>query len=402
MSVSSRLRTRWFLGPIVACLGAVGMVALPGAALAHGFGSPVIGHVYTDGNNAGANTVAVFDRHIDGSLTANPGSPYPAGGVGLGTGLGSQGAVQTADGGRYVLAADAGSNQISVLRAGWNGSLTPVPGSPFSSGGVEPNSIAVHNNLVYVSNAGNGGPGDYAGFYLSPWGGLIPITNSTVSIPAGSGPGVVLFNNNGTKLIGTLVNTSQINSFTVGWNGRLTAAPGSPFAGQGLGAFGSAFSTTNPSQLFVSNPHNGAGLGTVSAFNDSFNGVLTSIGASPFADQQTAPCWVAVTPDGRYLYAVNTASGTVSEYTIGFDGSLTLIGSTTVSSAGGVGATDATVSADGRDLYVNESAAHTVASFSINNGQLTELTSSPTALPAGITAAAGITSNYLPRINGVG
>jgi DNA-binding beta-propeller fold protein YncE len=125
----------------------------------------------------------------------------------------------------------------------------------------------------------------------------------------------VLFNNDGTRLIGTLVNTSLINSYTVGRDDRLTAAPGSPFPGQGLGAFGSAFSPTRSDQLFVSNPHNGAGLSTVSAFDDSANGTLTSIGASPFANGQSGSCWLAVTPDGRYLYATNTGSGTVSEYT---------------------------------------------------------------------------------------
>ena len=44
-----------------------------------------------------------------------------------------------------------------------DGSLTPVPGSPFASGGVEPNSIAVHGNLVYVSNFGSP---NYTGFCL--------------------------------------------------------------------------------------------------------------------------------------------------------------------------------------------------------------------------------------------
>ena len=54
----------------------------------------------------------------------------------------------------------------------------------------------------------------------------------------------------------------MIDSFTVGFGGRLTAAPGSPFPAQGLGPFGSEFRPTNPSQLFVSNAHNvGAGTG---------------------------------------------------------------------------------------------------------------------------------------------
>ena len=91
----------------------------------------------------------------------------------------------------------------------------------------------------------------------------------------------------------------MIDSFAVGFDGRLTAAPGSPFAAQGLGPFGSEFRPTNPQQLFVSNAHDGAGNGTVSAFDVAANGTLTSIGASPFADFQTAPCWVEISPDGQ-------------------------------------------------------------------------------------------------------
>jgi len=97
----------------------------------------------------------------------------------------------------------------------------------------------------------------------------------------------------------------------------LTAAPHSPFPAQGLGPFGSEFRPTTPGQLFVSNAHNsGAGSGTVSAFRDAANGKLTSIGHSPFVDKQTAPCWVEITHNGRFLFTVNTASGTVSRYSI--------------------------------------------------------------------------------------
>ena len=121
--------------------------------------------MYLDGNTAGANTIAGFVRHADGSLSALPGSPFAGGGAGLGAGVSSQDAVKFADNGRYLLAVDAGSNQISVLRVGWDGSLTPTTGSPFSSGGVEPNSIAVHDGLVYVSNLGSATAApNYTGF----------------------------------------------------------------------------------------------------------------------------------------------------------------------------------------------------------------------------------------------
>jgi hypothetical protein len=39
-------------------------------------GSPIIGHAYIDDNTTGANTIAGFYRHLDGSLTPIPGSPF--------------------------------------------------------------------------------------------------------------------------------------------------------------------------------------------------------------------------------------------------------------------------------------------------------------------------------------
>jgi 6-phosphogluconolactonase (cycloisomerase 2 family) len=345
-------------------------------------GQRIVGHVYINDNTAGQNTIAAFDRHADGSLTPVPGSPFAAGGAGTGAGIGSQGALQESRDGRYLLAVDAGSNQISVLRIGWDGSLRPVFGGPVSSNGDEPVSIAISRDLVYVANAGTGGS-NYTGFLLDPFGRLHPLPGSTVALPDGSTPGDVLFNATGTNLVGTRVGTSEIDSFSVGRDGLLTAAPGSPFAAQGPGPFGSEFRPTNPTQLFVSNAHGGAGAGTVSAFSVAGNGVLTSIGSSPFADQQTAPCWVEISRDGRFLFTVNTASGSISRYAIGPDGSLALLGSTPFNEAGGAGAEDVRLAPDGQTLWVVETAADAVSGFAVAGGNLTELASSPTALPAG-------------------
>ena len=249
--------------------------------------SPVVGHAYVNDNTAISNTVAGFNRHADGSLTPIPGSPFVTGGAGSGAGLPSQGAIQLSSDGRYLLAVDAASNQISVLGLGFGGVPQPV-GAPVSSGGSDPVSIAVSGNLVYVANAGAGEP-NVTGFRLGWNGVLSPLPSSTVALPAGSGPDDVLFDPTGQRLVVPLVNASTIASFHVGWDGRLIAAPGSPFAAQGPGPFGSEFRPTNPSQLFVSNAHGGEGNGTVSAFNVNFSGELTSIGSSPFADLQTAP-----------------------------------------------------------------------------------------------------------------
>jgi 6-phosphogluconolactonase (cycloisomerase 2 family) len=324
------------------------LVAVAGGAAAKGpsGGSPVVGHVYVNDNTAGENTVAGFDRHADGTLTATAGSPFDVGGAGPGHAIASQGSLQLSADGRYLLAVDAGSNQISVLRIKPDGSLQQA-GDPVSSGGVNPVSIAVSGSLVYVANAGPGtavGDTNITGFTLNAGGHLRPLDGSTVPLASTSQPGDVLFNGDGSRLVVALVNSSQIASYAVGPDGLLTAAPGSPFAAQGVGPFGSEFRPTDPGQLFVSNAHNGAGLGTVSAFADGAAGVLTSIGASPYPDLQTAPCWVEISADGGYLFAVNTAAATISSFSIAPDGSLTLLGSTPFAQGAGAGAEDARAS----------------------------------------------------------
>lgn len=373
-------------GAFLLGLAAAAAVAVPASASASAGMSPVVGHVYVNDNTAGTNTIGAFDRHADGSLTLEAGSPFAAGGAGTGAGLASQGALQASADGRFLIAVDAGSNQVSVLKINHDASLSLVRGGIVSSGGVLPVSVAVHGDLVYVANAGNGGS-DYTGFRLHRDGRLRPIPGSTVPLPSGSQPGDVLFNGTGTKLAGTRVGTSLIDSFTVRPSGRLTAVPRSPFPAQGLGPFGSEFRPTNPDQLYVSNAHNGAGSGTVSAFSVTAHGTLAPIGASPFPDHQTAPCWVEITRDGQFLFTVNTGSDTISRYSIGSGGSLTLLGSTSVRGTGGVGAVDARLSPGGRYLFVDESNTGAVAAFAVHGGSLTELATSPTALPAGATPA---------------
>ena len=372
---------------ISAALALAGAAALPGLASAAPSGH---GFVYVNDNTTGVNTIAGFARDADGELTPLPGSPFSAGGAGTGTGLASQGAIQVTGDGRYVIAVDAGSNQLSVLRIQPDGGLRAVQGGVVSSGGVKPVSVAEHDGLVYVANAGAADT-NYTGFVLGDNGRLQPIDGSTVALASTAQPGDVLFNSTGDNLVGTEIGSSKIDSFSVGPDGHLTAAPDSPIAAQGLGPFGSEFRPTDPSQLFVSNAHNTAPLsGTISAFDVAGDGTLSSIGASPFGDQQTAPCWVEITPNGEFLFTVNTASGSISRYQIAADGTLTLLGSTPVSNQGGVGAVDARVSTDGQSLYVDESRVGTVGVFSVNGGQLAE--QATVALPAGATPA-GIAVN---------
>lgn len=351
----------------------------------------VAGHVYVNDNTAGVNTIAAFDRHADGTLTPVHGSPFAAGGAGTGIIVGSQGALQVTADGRFLIAVDAGSNQLSVLRVRPDGSLRPVEGSPVSSGGTEPVSVAVHGSLVYVANEGNGTTGsNYTGFRLSRSGGLTALAGSTVSLSHTANPGDILFNSTGTNLIGVEVGTTDpstflIDSFVVGHDGHLTPAAGSPFPAQAAGPFGSEFSPTNPRRLYVSNAHGGAGNGSVSAFTVSRRGVVSSVGGSPFADSQTAPCWVEISHDGRYLFAVNTGSTSISSYRILSDGSLSYMSTTSFSSGPGIRPFDARLDPSGTNLYVVDAALNAVSAFAVDGGTLSELAASPFALPTGAT-----------------
>ncbi len=348
-------------------------------------GGPVVGHVYVNNNTAGGNTISGFDRHANGSLTPIAGTPFDAGGAGIGSPTGSAGALQITDDGRFLVAVDAGSDQVSVLRVHHDGSLKLV--DVVWSHGREPISVTVHDRLVYVANEGAGGAGsNYTGFWLGGAGRLHAIADSTFALPAEALPGQVLFNGDGRHLVGTRVGPSAgpsfIDSFVVGNDGRLTAAPGSPFPAQKIGPFGSQFRPTNPDQLFVSNAHDGAGLGSVSVYHVTPNGTLKPVDGSPFADLQTAPCWVAISHDGRHLFAVNTGSQSISGYGIAGNGALSFVGTTALSGTG-LKAFDAALDPSDSFLYVVDPGTATISVLAVHGGTTTELSSSPVSIPGG-------------------
>lgn len=347
-------------------------------------GSPVVGHVYVNNNTAVVNTVAGFDRHADGSLTTIAGSPFAAGGAGTGLPFGSAGGLQRSTDGRFLLATDPASSQISVLRINGDGSLKLV--DVRSSNGLTPISVATRGGLVYVANTGAGGS-NYTGFRLNPVGKLIPIPGSTYALPDNALPGHVLISPDGHRLVGTRVGPnagpSYLDASRIGADGRLTAAPGSPFAAQRIGPFGSAFSPTNGDQLFVSNAHDGPGAGSVSVYDVASNGSLSAIAGSPFADGQTAPCWVAISPDGNALFAINTGSSSISRYTIAADGTLGLVGSTAFNAPSGLRPFDAAVTPDGRYLYVVDAGVAKVSAFTVDGTSIAELAGSPVAIAGG-------------------
>ena len=305
---------------------AIGISGTTSASMA----DEVTGLVFTESNQTD-NSVLEFDRTADGALTLA--ATVPTGGAGGGVvSVGSQGSVAVSQSQQYIFAANEGGNSISVLKRTATG-LTAV--QTISSGGTLPVSITVSGNLVYVLNDGISGssPASITGFtFNNSTGALTPIANSTrnLSAPSPTPPAIgpiapqIQFDNTGHVLLVTETGTSLIDAYTINANGT----PSQPLIQQSVGSSPFALAFTPQNNLLVTEVQESLGTalqGATTSYQLSSNGTLTPISGS-VADFQTAPCWIVVTPDGKFAYVVNTATGVISGYQVGSNGVLSLLG----------------------------------------------------------------------------
>jgi 6-phosphogluconolactonase len=342
---------------------------------------------------------------------------------------------------------DCEQGSVTSFSVASDGTLTVV--AQVSSGGMFPNSLALKKiegwddgwdggngwesrgaYLLYVLNAG--GPGNCSespnitGFrvdadgHMRSIGSTRPInpgalngTGSGVNCNVGGfspvpdfycglnppafprSPGQVGFTPDGNQLIVTVKGTNSIYVFPVDENGRagsptITQAPGPSLPTY----FGFTFDKKEHlllSEAFgASTSIPAGGAGAVSSFTVTGTGNLHTISAD-VGDTGTAACWVALEPTtGKYLYASNNLSATVSSYSVGSNGSLTLLAGTATTASG---PNDLATAEEGGAsfLYLIEALSGTVGAFQINltNGSLTAITGGgglPTAGSTGIAA----------------
>lgn len=333
------------------------------------------GMVYIMTNSAESNQIAAFLRRPDGFLTL--GELYDTQGRGTGTReisqatpndgidpLASQGSIAISRDRRFLFAVNAGSDSITSFRISNDGSLFFV--NVISSGGLQPNSLDVYDNLLYVTNAGsekNNFHSNVTGFYVDPEGHLSEIPDSvhTLSTPDAQ-PARVLFSQNGFRLIISELTTNRLSVFDVYNNGTLSE----PVINNsnGPGPFGTYFT---PSGILLTAE---AGSNALSSYNLSQNGELSVISGSA-GNGQMATCWVTTTPNGFFAYTSNAGNGTISIYRINRNGSL-YIAESLYSTQDAKGAPiDSGVSRDGQYFYVLNGNQGSISVFQIsNNGYL--------------------------------
>lgn len=266
------------------------------------------GAVYVMTNDPVANEVVVYDRDAEGMLTL--GGSYSTGGLGIGGDidpLASQGALIISPTKRWLFAANAGSNDISVFFVLPHG-LFQI--DTFDSGGSTPVSLALYHNLLYVLNSDQGGSNpNIAGFRLTRFGQLIPLPNSTRDLGPGGFHQVGFDRTGGTLVVsqGDPAGGNALLVFSVDEDGLPSQAPVIT-ASNGVVPFGFIFDLGN--HLVVSE----AGSAAVSTYDLQPDDSLQVISPS-VANGNGATCWIVGTWRG-FVYTANTATDNISFYKV--------------------------------------------------------------------------------------
>jgi 6-phosphogluconolactonase (cycloisomerase 2 family) len=361
---------------IASFLALVATLTLAGAASARAQSRSVgRGVVFVQTNEPAGNKIDVFDRGLDGRLSlAGSYATGGAGGVAVGAvtdPLASQSSLTLTGDGHTLIAVNAGSDTVTSFRV-HDDHLQLRSIAP--SGGQFPNSVAVRDDLVYVANAG--GTGSVRGFRLEG-SRLVAIPGSDRPLGlANSNPpnfltavGQIGYSPDGSKLfVTTKAATMAIDVFAVEADGTLSATPVSNPAANPV-----PFAFTFVSGRFVDVE---AGTSSLTTYAISQDGSLTDPKSA--SDGQLALCWIAQV--GEVFYGSNTASNNLSSFTIDSSGQPSLLQA--VAATTDPGPTDLTVS--GGYLYVESGPTGSVGEYAVNgDGTLTPI-GAVTGLPAGI------------------
>ena len=285
----------------------------------------------TDNSNPGQNAVIAYQRSASGTVTEI--GTFKTGGTGLAD---PQGLLGPADSdkeviaspdGNFLFAVNEGSNSVAAFRVESDGSLDLIGNRAIGSGGTEPVSLSIDNDRLYVVNRGDelqGQPGAIAPsitvFNIGGNGVLTQNVAATTTLPVGLSPSQILISPTSNLAfvdtftpppLNNVTDANEVLPFRIEANGKLdpvssggVAAPVTPPLLLGL--------AQNPTQPIIYSGLTGAGQIGVFTFDKA--GDLTLV--DTVATQGNGPCWELVSPDGKYLYSVDTGSDSVGVFSL--------------------------------------------------------------------------------------
>jgi 6-phosphogluconolactonase len=361
-------------------------VLLPGNLWAQG------NFVYTNDDQP-FNTVSAFSVVSNGALTPVPGSPFATGGTGFAGGFFAANRIGVAMAGNFLFASNSVSEDVSAFTINPStGVLTPVAGSPFATG-----SHSFSNNLgIAVSPTPDGrflmaaSPGSFniTVFSIGSSGALTPIAGSpfpTLSIPDG-----IKVSPDGRFLAVAEPQEPPGSIFKSGVEIFRIASNGSLTSLGGVQGLNADGVDIDCSSTFLYVAEAGSSSTLVDGFSIAASGKLTPVPGSPFKpDVGRNSNVVLLSSDDKTLFVTNTVPHNITAFSVAANGSLTLLAGSPFPMNGP--ATDPggmATSQDGTLLYVADFPA-VVSVFGVgSSGALTEVTGSPfsTGRPEGLLA----------------
>jgi 6-phosphogluconolactonase (cycloisomerase 2 family) len=143
-------------------------------------------------------------------------------------------AIAISPDGGFVYVASSGAQNVWGFRRGADGSLTPVPGSPFTAPDLPVGlKVTPDGQHLYVGSNDpdtDSPPGGLLGFTILADGSLKPTADSPVPTPDHATVEAVAITPDGRDVFAAIRDTSQVVAFEIGSGGALKEAPGSPFS----------------------------------------------------------------------------------------------------------------------------------------------------------------------------
>jgi 6-phosphogluconolactonase (cycloisomerase 2 family) len=354
------------------------------------------GAVYAQTNET-VNTIVAFGRKTDGTLVKL--NTYATGGAGTAGKLVpllekvvvdpffSNDSLIISPDHKLLFAVNTGDGTVTSFKVNADKTLTRVDRAP--SGGKLPQSLGYNGDgLLYVSNVNNpknvlNPNGDkrasISGLRVDALGKLTPIPNSTRELSTdATQPGHVTFSPNGKQLLVIELFAKTISVYPTNADGTL----GTPMLNSvPVDAFGSDFIGNNTLITVDVTPFN-PGNGTASSFTLNDDGSLTPLTVG-VRNGKIEPCWVSITPDGKFAFTSNLDTGTISSYRLD-QGKLSLLNADAAfKPAEGAksaidyvtsGPVDTFITPDGKYLYQQYSGRGSVVAYQIGaDGSLKEV-----------------------------
>ena len=284
----------------------------------------------------------------------------------------------------YAYATNYASSTVSQYQiSATDGSLIPLA-TPTVATGQNPYSISVEptGEYVYVSNWSGS---SISQFRIGSDGSLTALAGRDV--PTGFGPNAVSIDHGNRWAYVANLGENTVSQYSIGLDGQL-----SPMSAAKVQAGANpAIIVLDPKDKFAYVGNFGAnarippaGPSTISQYSVGANGSLTPLAASTVATG-SGPSAIAIDPTSKYVYVANLGDNNVGQYTIGADGTLTAMPTPTVAS--GNGPAGIAIDVTGSYVYVANQADGTISVYTVSTTD-----GSLTAVGAAVAAGTGVSS----------